>query len=304
MQIIQTSHPVLMLPERLAACLPIRLVDAIRKCGASTAEELRLHRGRIATVTCKGRTYPTNIALTESEMNEIFRRMCAGSLYAFQETVNNGYLAMDGGIRVGVCGSASMEAYKIIGVHEITGLIVRIPHHHHISVKPILSELERQKRLQGILIYAPPGVGKTTVLRAVAGEASAPAYGLHTVVVDTREELGYALDNSTLSLDVLVGYPRQTGIEIAVRSLGAELIVCDEISSEGDAKAILMASSCGVPLIASAHAGNVKELLNRPFMRILHRFGVFGCYIGLQRDPYGGFFYQVTHHASASHAIG
>ena len=116
MQILQVPRPTILLPEQLAATLPIRLVDAIRKCGASTAEELRLHRGRIATVTCKGRTYPTNIALTESEMNEIFRRMCAGSLYAFQETVNNGYLAMDGGIRVGVCGSASMEADKIIGV--------------------------------------------------------------------------------------------------------------------------------------------------------------------------------------------
>ena len=304
MQIMQASHLPLTLPERLASTLPIRLVDAIRKCNATTAEELRLHRGRIATVTCKGRTYSTNIILSESEMNEIFRRMCAGSLYAFQQTVNNGYLSMEGGIRVGVCGSAAMEGDKIIGVHEITGLIVRIPHHHHITVKPILCELERQKRLRGILIYAPPGVGKTTVLRAVAAEASSPLYGLHTVVVDTREELGYSLDSSNLSLDVLVGYPRQTGIEIAVRSLCAELIICDEISSEEDAKAILMASSCGVPLVASAHAGSVKELLNRPFMRVLHRFGVFGCYIGLQRDPYGGFFYQITHHTSASHEIG
>ena len=298
MQTIRTKSTTTEIPERLISILPPRLSNAVRGCGAPIAEEIRLHRDRITTVTSSGRNYPTNIILTEAEINDILHRMCGGSLYAFRQTINQGYLTLDGGIRVGICGSASLEADKIIGINDITGLIIRIPHYHRVSVKPILDELIRQGGMRGALIYAPPGVGKTTALRAVAMEAASPAYGKRTVVVDSREELGFTLDGSRLLLDVLIGYPRQTGIEIAVRSLSAELIVCDEIGDEQDARAILAASNCGVPLVASAHAASVEELLNRPFMRILHRFGVFGSYIGLQRDANGGFFYRCTDSAN------
>lgn len=304
MQTIKTVSAPTDIPDRLSDLLPLRLRDAIRRCGASVAEEVRMHRDRITTITCGGKNYPTNIILNEGEINEILHRMCGGSLYAFRQTINQGYLSLADGIRVGICGSAALDADKIVGISGITGLIVRIPHLHRISVKPILDELERHRGLRGVLIYSPPGVGKTTVLRAVAAEAASPFYGKRTVVVDTREELGYTLSESRLTLDVLVGYPKQTGIEIAVRSLGAELIVCDEIGDGQDARAVLSAANCGVPLVASAHAGSVSELLRRPFMQLLHRFEVFGSYIGLKRESTGGFSYQVTDMEHLPHSIG
>jgi stage III sporulation protein AA len=90
------------------------------------------------------------------------------------------------------------------------------------------------------------------------------------------------------------GYPRDIGIEIAVRTLGAEVIICDEIGSMADARATLGAANCGVPLIASAHASSVEELLERPAIVLLHRARVFGSYIGLSRRTAGGFDYSVT----------
>ena len=200
---------------------------------------------------------------------------------------------MAGGIRIGVCGKAAVENGQVIGVGEISGLVVRIPHKITVSAKPILDCLEAYSFLKGVLIYAPPGVGKTTLLRALAKEAASPPYSHTTVAVDTREELGILLDEKALDLNILAAYPRKLGIEIAVRSLGAELILCDEIGSSSDAEAILTAANCGVPLVATAHAASLLELLSRPPLLQLHRAMVFGTYIGLARSEEGCFQYRI-----------
>ena len=282
-----------LLPEALTAVLPLPVTDAVRRTGVPCVEELRLFRNRRASVTADGRNHQTDLILGEREMNEILYRMCKGSLYAYQDSINQGYLAMPCGIRVGVCGSAATEDGQVIGVSDVTGLVIRIPHRHKVNVRPLTDFLRHTLPLLGMLIYAPPGIGKTTLLRALSESLSKGAHGLRTVVVDTREELHYTLDGEDLNLNLLVGYPRARGIEIATRSLGAELIVCDEIGSADDARAILSAANCGVPFIATAHACRLSELLRRPFIQQLHRAEIFGGYVGLCRTN-GEFSYQIT----------
>lgn len=293
MQIKERIKSVLAIPDALACCLPPRLAEAIRTSGAPCAEEIRLHAGRVCTVTCGGRNFYTDAELTENELSEILERMCNGSLYAYRDRICAGYVTISGGIRVGIVGRAAMENGKIIGVGDVTGLVVRLPHAHRVSTEPILRRLRDASGVGGVLVYSPPGVGKTTFLRAAAIEASSPDWGFRTAVIDTREEFFATLGGRDLLLDVLAGYPHDAGIEIAVRNLGAELIVCDEIGSESDALSILSASNRGVPLLASAHARTLGELLRRPVMARLHRARVFGAYAGLSRNGAGGFRYDI-----------
>ncbi len=286
MQTLYTYHRTAreLLPPALAELLPPRLRHAIGQASADSAEELRLHANREATLTVAGENRPLGVTLTAQEMQSLLRAMCMGSLYAYEESINQGFLTLSGGIRVGICGTAAVEGDRVIGIRQITGLTIRIPHRVDANIERLTQRIFCRNALCSVLVYAPPGVGKTTLLRRVAQEASSPARGIRTVLVDTRDELGYGLDDPRLTLDVLIGYPRRRGIEIAVRSLGAQLIICDEIGSEEDADAILSAANCGVPLVASAHAKSLQELLRRPAIRALHRAGVFDIYVGLNRQ--------------------
>ena len=294
MQNIQTAYKHSPLPSVLQGCLPPHLWDAILRTSVSPIEEIRLRSGRVLTVTSRQKSFGCGVVVGERELQEIFNRMCGGSLYAYEQTIREGFIPLAGGIRVGVCGSAACENGKIIGVHNITGLMIRIPHAIAVQTDALLKTFFEGCVGRGMLIYAPPGVGKTTLLRAIASCVSSPQYGRHTVIVDTRGELNVDLHNPSYQLDVMSGYPRDIGIEIAVRTLGAQLIVCDEIGSMADAHATLGASNCGVPLIASAHAASLDELMERPAISVLHRAHVFEKYVRLRRRAGGGFDYEIA----------
>ena len=293
MRIIERKKEKTLLPDVLTELLPPRLCEAIASCGAGQAEELRIHAGRLTTVTCGGRNYATGVLLSQEEVTELFSAMCGGSIYAYQSKICNGYITLPGGIRVGVCGSASVDSGRMVGVGEISGLVVRLPHCHRVSAEPILKLLREAKGVGGVLLFSPPGVGKTTCLRAAARAAADPANGIRTVVVDTRAEFSGTLEGENLLLDILVGYPQEVGIDIAVRTLGAELIICDEIGTDDEARSLLLAANRGVPILASAHARSFPELFARPGIERLHRAKIFVAYVKLLRNGFGGFDYVI-----------
>ena len=152
---------------------------------------------------------------------------------------------------------------------------------------------------QVLAIIGSSGSGKTTLLRSVAVMLSSGGWRdgaepMRTVVIYTRGELAFANEGRDLCLDVLSGYPRRQGIEIATRCLNAEVIICDEIGDYEEAMSLVASHNCGVPLIASAHAGGVEQLLARTGLRLLHEARIFGAYVGLARDGRGGFVYNTT----------
>ena len=291
--------------------LPEWLTDALLGRGSIPAggvEEIRLRAGREASLTVGGENIMTPVMLTGEELTTILIHMCGGSLYAFDQTIREGYVTLPGGIRVGVAGRAVCEEGRIIGVYDVTGLCIRLPHAHGrmgAEICRLLRSMAAEGGApRGVLIYAPPGEGKTTLLRAVAA-AMAGADGRppwRTVVVDTRGELCFDTDGERLCMDVLRGYPRARGVEIATRTLSAQLIVCDEIGDLDEAMALISTHHGGVPILASAHGATVGELLRRTGIRLLHESRLFSAYVGIRRDGRGDFTYRVTSHRDAEGA--
>ena len=286
--------------ESVMRALPYRLSDEIRGTSCSRAiEEIRMRSGRRCSLVVSGRNIMLETVLDRREIESVLEGMCQGSLYAFSETINQGYISLPDGVRVGVCGRAGCEGGRIVGIYEVSSLSVRIPHKSRPVGAEICRLLESFDRTSGVLVYSPPGIGKTTLLRSVAVMLSSggwreSAEPIRTVVIDTRGELAFANEGRDLCLDVLSGYPRRQGIEIATRCLNAEVIICDEIGDYEEAMSLVASHNCGVPLIASAHAGSVEQLLSRTGLRLLHEARIFGAYVGLQRDGRGGFLFNTT----------
>lgn len=293
------------LPRAVESALPYRLSDEIRRGGwGERIEEIRMRRGRRCSLVVSGVNVMLDTVMTQGDIDAVLEGICQGSLYAFSDTINQGYVALPGGVRVGVCGRAGCEGERVIGVYEISSLSVRIPHRSRPVGDEICALLDRFDRTCGVLIYSPPGVGKTTLLRGVAcklasggwrddtGKSNPP---LRIVVIDTRGELSFDSEGAAMCLDVLSGYPRRRGIEIATRCLNAEVIVCDEIGDYEEAMSLVASHNCGVPLVASAHAGSVEQLLSRTGLRLLHEAKIFGAYVGIERDGAGGFSYDVNY---------
>ena len=276
------------LPLQLLNVLPILLVDEVLSIINTdtdiTLEEIRLRKGVPSSLSTNKGTIVLNSVMTQAQMNDILVAMSGRSLYAHTDTISQGYITLDGGIRVGICGRARVFDGKIRGICDVSALNIRLPTQIKGVGEQICRLLRSRIDKKGVLIYSPPGVGKTTLLRSVAYKMATEGRSKRVAVIDTRGELGIMLDGSRATIDVLSGYPKAIGIEIAARTMNPELMVCDEIGGEDEARAIIAVQNCGVPLLASAHGSDLHGLLKRTGILALHKAGVFGAYVRIDRE--------------------
>ena len=158
------------IPASLENLLPFRLTDAVRRAAeqpeVGIVEEIRLRRGRCASLTSGGRNIILDVVLGGDEMEGVMNRLCGGSLYAYSDTICRGYITLAGGVRAGICGRAAIDNGRIIGVSEVSSIVLRLPHRTPGVGGELCRLLVSLGLSRRVLVYSPPGVGKTTVLRA------------------------------------------------------------------------------------------------------------------------------------------
>jgi len=275
-----------LLPETVAACLPARIasrIDTLAAAGrirADTLTEIRLRAGQPASLTVDGQNLRLAESLTAAELHACVTALCRGSVYAHDDTIRAGYIAVGDGVRAGICGTRSGG-----GVREFSAVSIRIPRAIRGVSEPVWRWCTAKGSICPVLVYSPPGIGKTTLLRDLAATL---AITRRVTLLDTRGELYLPEMFADTLCDVLTGYGRAEGIELATRTLSPEVIVCDELGDMEEARQILACQHTGVPIIASAHASSLDELLARPGIRLLHESGVFAGYAGISRERVSG----------------
>ena len=251
--------------ESALRCLPVRLRTAVAGSGldGKAVEEIRLRAGGLCTLTVSGRNVSCGVTVSREEIAAVAERLCGGSLYAHADSIREGVITGENGIRAGIAGTASSENGGVRSVRALTSLCLRLPHRRPGAADAILPFVRRG---ESVLVWSPPGMGKTTVLREAAAALAGPAEPRRVAVIDTRYELGAGLDGP-LSADFYRGWPRAAGMEAAVRTMSPEILVCDELSGAGDCAAMEKVRAAGVAALCSIHAGCAEDAVRHPLVR-------------------------------------
>lgn len=245
-----------------------------------SVDEIRMYKtGKIVLVMC-GKNVHTSVSCTEAIFRETVGNLCGHSLYAHEESIRQGYIFTQDGIRVGVAGQAVCRGDIVERITELTSLCIRIPRRFPGTSDDIYSRAVSAGVPTSVLVFSSPGVGKTTALRELADCLAKTAY--RVALVDTRYELCYGLNNEYI--DIFKGYPRSFGMETAIRVMNPQFVICDEISTDADAKAVLQCASSGVAVIASAHGGSLTDLRRQPAIKTLLEHDAFHTLVRLHRN--------------------
>ncbi len=279
--------------ETAMSFLPSKIREAVMRTAAlykCNISEVRLRSGCPVFITVGDKNISCAVTASGEDVEKTVRVLCGNSLYSHSETIKEGYICASCGIRAGVSGRAVVDMGKILTVTDISSVCIRIPHRIPGAGDKVAELIV--KELGGVIIYSPPGIGKTTVLRELTARLSARPFFLRVAVIDTRFEICAPLGGQ-YTFDALSGYPRAKGIESALRTLSPQLIVCDEIGTNEEADAILDSSGAGVPVCASAHAGSLDELTAKPYMKKLIDNRVFKYAVRLSKEN-GEMSYNIT----------
>ncbi len=246
------------------------------------AEELRMRVGQPLVMGRSDREVFVGPPVTTEHLEEVLRRACHQSVYACTETLKEGFVTIEGGHRIGVCGTGVLKDGSVQSLRQISSLSVRLARQIRGCAEGLLSELRGSALLVG-----PPGSGKTTLLRdcvRLLSDEGRQRVGL----VDERGELAASVCGVPQMYvgsrtDILVNVQKAEGIMMLLRTMNPQWIAVDEITAPADVHALEIASYCGVHMLATAHGSSEEDLYKRPLYRQLMETGIFRCIVLLDR---------------------
>ena len=265
------------LPESISSelrKLPIEIMNGL--------EEIRIKAGQEVRILSQNTEYIIGHATDENMIGNILNNMLNHSYYAYEEELAKGYVTIEGGHRVGVCGRTVIENGKVKLIKDISSLNIRCGREiHGISKECLRYIVKGNQEIFNTLIVSPPKCGKTTLLRDIIRSLSYEGFKIG--VCDERSEIaGMYLGKPSYDVgprtDVLDGCPKETGMIMLIRSMGPDIIATDEIGKKEDIYAIEAALCAGIGIITTIHGNTYEDIvssgigeavLNRAFQKMI-----------------------------------
>jgi len=266
-------------------------MDSLEEVRVRLSKPVVLHYTKTTMFLAKDGGLTADMSLAyitqKSDLSECVEKLSHGSVYAYQNEIQNGYITTEEGDRVGISGHIVMDGDGVGTIREIASLNFRFSREILGAADVLMPYILPPDGPKSVLLLSPPQCGKTTMLRDAARQI---AMHYKTVIIDERCELAGsgAVCHYDLGLhsEVLSGCPKDKGMVMALRSLSPQFMVTDELGRTEDVEAVRQALNCGVTILASMHATNVSDLKRKRGMEDLYGlFDVVACLgiIGGQR---------------------
>lgn len=278
--------------EEIFKVLPIKLKEQIENtCKMDRITEIRLRNNRAVIVYEMTDEKVINYVMKKEEFGAILAAISKNSIYAIEKDIKQGFVTINGGHRIGICGEAVFDDNKVISIKNINSMNIRVASQKVGVARKVMPYIVNGGAINNTLIISPPGMGKTTMLRDIARYLSDGVYelgfrGVNVGIVDERSEIaacfyGDAMLDVGMRTDIISNISKSKGMEMMIRSMGLKVIVTDEIGSKEDVEAMRYAMTSGVKCIFTVHGKNFDEVISKEDMGDIIEQGFFDVVIVL-----------------------
>ena len=266
--------------DEIFRVLPMKINNLVREMLLyKSLQEIRIKINKPLIVNVSDKEILLDYIVTQNDMKEILTKMSNYSLYAYEEEIRQGYITIRGGHRIGIAGECILSKGEVRTIRNISSINIRICREVIGSSEGLMKYISLKNRIYNTLIVSPPKCGKTTILRDItrnisSGMKKIGLEGKKVAVIDERSEIAACYNGIPqldvgIRTDVLDSCFKKDGMIMAIRSLSPEVIICDEIGTEGDIEALNMAFNSGVNILVTIHGYSIEDIYNRKVFKEL-----------------------------------